>query len=282
MFLFAGIASALPCQTFHGIGARHLHQTGGIAPLRHIQPHLAAPRLAQQARKLARTRGQLIHGNALRDELVVLQIIAGQKLLPQGGDVLGVVKQKLPFVHQTSLSETQNGRAYSRRGAREGHHILLVHLAAHHLLAPAHLFNGCDLIPDERCTFEIQPFGCIGHALAQQLEDLPLAAPYHMHGALHSFIVVLPGDFSAAHGHAPADVRVQAGTAFADILGEFFAAARQAEHIACGLHHFAHGKAGGIRADVIGIVVVLLQRGRNARVCFPCHLHIAVSLVVLQ
>ena len=103
-----------------------------------------------------------------------------------------------------------------------------------------------------------------------------------MHGTLHSFIVVLPGDFSAAHGHASADVRVQAGTAFADILGEFFAAARQAEHIACGLHHFAHGKAGGIRADVIGIVVVLLQRGRNARVCFPCHLHIAVSLVVLQ
>ena len=45
---FPGIAAALPGQTLHRVGVGHLHQMRLVAPLGHIQLHLAAALLVQR------------------------------------------------------------------------------------------------------------------------------------------------------------------------------------------------------------------------------------------
>ena len=280
--LFARIAPAFARKALEGVGARHLHQLFRVAALGHIQLHLCALCLRQKALQMLRARGRLVHGDAFGDELGVLQIIAGQKFVAQGGNVLRVVKQKFPLIGQAPLAETQNSRAHGVGRARKGNDVLLCHFAAHYFLPAAYLFNGGKLVPYQGRALKIQPPGGVLHAGLQRLHNVRLAVAYHVQGAFHGLAVIFVAYFARAHGHALANVRIQTRAPLADVLREAPRAPRQAKHVGRGLHHFAHGKAGGERAVVIGVFIVLLQGGRKARPFFTRDLHIAVALVVLQ
>ena len=101
-------------------------------------------------------------------------------------------------------------------------------------------------------------------------------------GPFHRLAIDLFADLSAAKRHALADVGVEAGAALADVLGEAAVAAGQQEGILGCFHHLPHRKTAGEGADVVGLVVVLLQRRRDAGVVAPGYLDVAVALVVLQ
>ena len=58
-----------------------------------------------------------------------------------------------------------------------------------------------------------------------------------MHRVFHGLIVVLAADLAAAHGHALADMGIQAGPPLADILGEPLAAPGQQKGIQRSLGH---------------------------------------------
>ena len=75
---------------------------------------------------------------------------------------------------------------------------------------------------------------------------------------------------------------IQAGAGLAEILGEFLVAAGQKKAVLGGLHHLPHRKGGGEGADVVGIVIVLLQRGGDAGPVAAGDLDVTVPLVVFQ
>ena len=151
-----------------------------------------------------------------------------------------------------------------------------------HLLPCRHAVNGHDLIAQQRRRLKVKAFGRGFHLLPQLLDDILFAVADHPQCALHSVVVGFAGNFSAAHGHALADVGVEAGSPLAEILREVFVAARQQKAVLRGLDHLPHGKGRGEGADVVGVVIVLLQRGGDARPRAPRDLDIAVPLVVLE
>ena len=73
---------------------------------------------------------------------------------------------------------------------------------------------------------------------------------------------------------------IQAGAALAEVLRKALIAPRQQEAVLRRFHHLPHGKRRGERADVVGVVVILLQRGGDARPGPARDLDIAVALVV--
>ena len=95
-----------------------------IAPLGHIQLHLAAPFLVQRLLQSVHVRRQRIHRDDLGN-LFIIQIVPGQKFLPHRIDIRGIVEQKLPLVGQPSLPEAQHRRAHAVRRAGKRHHVHL-------------------------------------------------------------------------------------------------------------------------------------------------------------
>ena len=279
--LLAVGAAALAGQALHRVGVCHVHKFRRIPPLRHIKLHLCPPGLAEQAGQILRVLGRFIHRNDLGD-LLPIQVIPGQKFLPQRRQIGGPPEQKLPLVRQAAAAVAQNGRAAVGPGPGKGHHVHLHALVHHHLLPGGHLFNGGNLVPQKRGLLKIQPFAGSRHALFQGFHNVLFAVPDQPQGSLHRLVVGLPADPPAAQRHALADVRVQAGAALADLLGEASAAPGQQKGVLGGFHHLPHRKARGIRANVVGVVVLFLQHGRNAGIFLFRHLHIAVALVVLQ
>ena len=276
-----GVAAALPGQPFHRVGVGHLHQMGLIAPLGHIELHLTAPLFVQGLLQRFAVRRQLVHGNDLWD-LLIVQIVPGQKLLPHSGNVRCIVEKELPLIGQPPLPEAQDRRTDTAGGTGQRHHIHL-HLRVHHdLLARCHLGDGVDLVPEEGRCLEFQPVRGFQHPLVQSLENVFFAVPDQMHRVLYGLIVVLAADLAAAHGHALADMGIQAGPPLADILGEPLAAPGQQKGIQRGLGHLPGRKGRGIGADVFSIVLLLLQYEGKAGPGFPGHLDIAVAFVILQ
>ena len=141
---------------------------GFISPLGHIQLHFAATLFVQRLLQSVRIRRQFVHRNDLRD-LLVVQIIPGQKFFPHSGDIRCVVEQELPLVGQPPLPEAQHRRAHAAGRSRQRHHVHL-HVRIHnHLLPGAHLGDGRDLIPDQRRRLKFQPVGSFQHPLIQRL-----------------------------------------------------------------------------------------------------------------
>ena len=277
----AGIAAALPRQTLHGVGVGHLDQVRLVAPLGDIQLHLAPPLFVQGLLQRIAVRRQLVHRDDLGD-LLIVQIIAGQELLPHRRDVGGIVEEKLPLVRQPPLAEAQDRRADAAGSPGQRHHVHL-HIRVHdHLLARRHLGDGVDLIPQQSRRLKFQPVRRFLHPLVQRFQDVFFAVADEMHRALDGLIVVFAADPAAAHRHALADVGVQAGAPFAAVLREALIAPGQQKGIHRRFCHLPGRKAGGVRAEILCAVVLLLQRERQARPRLFRHFDIAVALVVLQ
>ena len=192
------------------------------------------------------------------------------------------MEHKLAFVGQAAFAVAQHGGADRARGAGQRDDVHLGSVVHDDLLPGGHPLDGLDLVAQQRGGLKIQPVGGSFHLFAQLLDDVLFAVADHVQRALHGLVVGLAADLAAAHGHALADVGVQAGARLAEIPREDAVAARQQKTVLRQFHHLAHGKGGGERADVVGIVVVLLQRGRDARPRPFGHLDIAVALVVLE
>ena len=192
------------------------------------------------------------------------------------------MEQELPLVGEPPFAEAQHRRAYAAGGASQGHHIHL-HLRIHdHLLPGAHLGDGVDLVPDEGRRLELQPVGGLQHPFVQGLEDVLFAVTDQVHCAFHGLIVVLAADLAAAHRHALADVGVQAGPPLSDVLREALGAARQQKGIHGRFCHLPCRKAGGVGADILCPVLLLLQSEGKARPVLPGDADIAVALVILE
>ena len=73
---------------------------------------------------------------------------------------------------------------------------------------------------------------------------------------------------------------IQAGAALADITRELFIAAGQQKTVLGSFHHLPHRKSRGERADIIGVLIVLLQGSRNTRPGTVGDLYIAVALII--
>ena len=254
---------------------------GLVAALGHIELHLAAALFVQRLLQSIAVRRQLIHRNNFWN-LLVVQIVPGQKFFPHGVNIRRIVEQKLPLVGESAVPEPQHRRAHAAGRARQRHHVHL-HVRVHnHLLPGAHLGDGRDLIPDEGGRLKFQPVGGFQHPLVERFQNVLFAVADEVHGAFYGLVIVFAADLAAAHGHALADVGVQAGAAFADLLREALRAPGQQKGIHGRFCHLPGRKAGGIGADVLGIVVLFLQHEGKARPGLFRHLDIAVALVVLQ
>ena len=210
-----------------------------------------------------------------------VQIILGQKFLAHGVNVGRIVKNKFPLVGQATIAVAQHGGADRLGGTRQRQNVHLGVGIAHDLLPGCHAVDCQNLIPQQGGGFKIQPVGRRLHLFAQLADDVLFAVADHMQRALHGVIVGIAGNFAAAHRHTFADMGVQAGTFLAEVLRKALAAAGQKKAVLCGFDHLAHRKGGGEGTDILGIIVILLQRRRNARPRPLGHLDIAVALVVL-
>ena len=252
-----------------------------IAPLGHIQLHLAAPLLVQRLLQGVHVRRQRIHRDDFGD-LFIVQIVPGQKFLPHRVDIRGIVEQKLPLIGQPSLPEAQHRRAHAVRRAGKRHHVHLHVRVYHHLLPCRQLGDGVDLIPQKSGGLKIQPVGGLLHPLVEGFQDILFAVADEVHRVFDRLIVGLTADFSAAHRHALADMGVQAGASLADLLREAPGAARQQKGIHGRFRHLPRRKAGGVGADILCPVLLLLQGEGKARPVLPGDADIAVALVILE
>ena len=252
-----------------------------IAPLGHIQLYLAAPFLVQRLLQGIHVRRQRIHRDDLGD-LLIVQIVPGQKFLPHRVDVGGVMEQELPLVGEPPFAEAQHRRAYAAGRTGQRHHVHLYVRIHDHLLPGTDLGDGVDLVPDQGRRLELQPVGGLPHPFVQGLEDVLFAVTDQVHCAFHGLIVVLAADLAAAHRHALANVGVQAGAALSDILREALGAARQQKGIHGRFCHLPCRKAGGVGADILCPVLLLLQGEGKARPVLPGDADIAVALVILE
>ena len=100
----------------------HLHQVGFVPPLGLVQLDLAAPLFTQGLAQGLGVGGQLVHRNDFGD-LLVVQVVPGQKLLPDFIQVGPVVKDKFPLVGEPPLAVPQHRRADAVRRAGQGHHV---------------------------------------------------------------------------------------------------------------------------------------------------------------
>ena len=103
-----------------------------------------------------------------------------------------------------------------------------------------------------------------------------------MHRVFDRLIVGLTADLAAAHRHTLADMGIQAGASLADLLWEALGAARQQKGVHGRFCHLPRRKAGGVRADILCPVLLLLQGEGKARPVFPGDADIAVTLVILE
>ena len=252
-----------------------------IAPLGHIQLHLAAPFLVQRLLQGVHVRRQCVHRDDLGN-LFIVQIVPGQKFLPHRVDIRGIVEQKLPLVSQPSLPEAQHRRAHTVRRACQRHHVHLHVRVYHHLLPCRQLGDGIDLIPQKGGSLKFQPVGGFLHPLVEGFQDILFAVADEVHRVLDRLIVGLAADLSAAHCHALADMGVQAGAPFADLLREALGAARQQKGIHGRFRHLPRRKAGGVGADILCPVLLLLQGEGKARPVLPGDADIAITLVILE
>ncbi len=278
---FPGVAATFPGQPFHRIGVGHLHQTGLVAPLGHIQLHLAAALLVQRLLQGIHVRRQRIHRDDLGN-LLIVQIVPGQKFLPHRVDVGGVMEQELPLVGEPPFAEAQHRRAYAAGRTGQRHHVHLYVRVHDHLLPGAHLGDGVDLVPDEGRRLELQPVGGLQHPLVESFQDILFAVTDQVHRPFYRLVVGLAADLAAAHRHALANVGVQAGPPLADVLWEALGATRQQKGIHGGLCHLPCRKAGGVGADILCPVLLLLQGEGKARPVLPGDADIAVALVILE
>ena len=254
---------------------------GLIAPLGHIELHLTAPLFVQGLLQHFAVRRQLVHGNDLWD-LLIIQVVPGQKLLPHGGNIRRIMEKELPLIGQPPLPETQDCRADTAGGTGQRHHIHF-HLRVHHdLLARCHLGDGVDLVPEKGRCLKFQPVRGFQHPLVEGFQNILFAVADEVDSAFDGLLVVFTAYLAAAHRHALADVGVQAGTAPANFLREPPAAPGQQKSIHRRLGHLTGRKARGIRADILRAVILFLQRERQPRPLVLCHLDIAVALVVLE
>ena len=168
------------------------------------------------------------------------------------------------------------------RRARQRHHVHLHVRVHHHFLPRRHLGDGVDLVAEQGRRLKFQPVRRFHHPLVQGLEDVLFAVADQVDRALDGLIVVFAADLPAAHGHALADVGVQAGAALAAVLREPFIAPGQQKGIHGRFGHLPRRKAGGIGADVLRSVLLFLQREGEPRPLLLGHFDIAVALVVLQ
>ena len=192
------------------------------------------------------------------------------------------MKDELPLIGQAAIPVAQHRCAYRAGGARQRDDVHLCPGIHNHLLARRHAVNGRDLIPQQGGCFKIQPVRRRLHLLFQLLDDIFFAVPDHAQGTLHRFVIGFAGDFAAAHGHALADMGIQAGAALADITRELFIAAGQQKTVLGSFHHLPHRKSRGERADIIGVLIVLLQGSRNTRPGAVGDLYIAVALIIFE
>ena len=259
----------------------HFHQVGLVPSLGHIELHLTASLLVQGLLQGLHIRRQLVHRNDPGD-LLVVQVIPGQKLLSHGVDIRRVVEQKLPFVRQPPLPEPQHGGAHAAGGASQGHHVHFHLRVHHHLLPGTDLGDGLDLIPQQGGGLKLQPLRGLQHPLVQGPEDLFFAVADQVHRPFYRLVIGLAADPAAAHRHALADVGIEAGAALAQVLGEPLAAPGQQKGIHGGLCHLPGRKGRGVGAQILGVVLLLLQHKGQPGPRLPGHLDIAVALVVLQ
>ena len=252
-----------------------------VAALGHIQLHLAAPLLFQRLLQGIHIRRQRVHRDDLGD-LLIVQIVPGQKFLPHRVDIRGIVEQKLPLVGQPPLPETQHRRAHAVRRAGKRHHVHLHVRVYHHLLPCRQLGDGIDLIPQKGGSLKFQPVGGLLHPLVEGFQDILFAVADQVHRIFDRLIVGLTADFAAAHCHALADMGVQAGTTLADLLREALGAARQQKGIHGRFCHLPRRKAGGVGADILRPVLLLLQGEGKARPVLPGDADIAVAFIILE
>ena len=196
-----------------------------VAPLGHIQLYLAAPLLVQRLLQSVHVRRQRIHRDDFRN-LFIVQIVPGQKFLPHRVDIRGIVEQKLPLIGQPSLPEAQHRRAHAVRRTGQRHHVHLHVRVYHHLLPCRQLGDGIDLIPQKGGGLKFQPVGGFLHPLIEGFQDILFAVADEVHRVFDRLIIGLVADLAAAHRHALADMGVQAGAPFADLLREALGAAR--------------------------------------------------------
>ena len=252
-----------------------------IAALGHIQLYLAAPFLVQRLLQGIHVRRQCVHRDNLGN-LFIIQIVPGQKFLPHRVDIRGIVEQKLPLVGQPSLPEAQHCRAHAVRRACQRHHVHLHVRVYHHLLPCRQLGDGVDLIPQKSGGLKFQPVGGLLHPLIEGFQDILFTVADQVHRVFDRLIVGLATDLSAAHCHTLADMGVQARASFADLLREAFGAARQQKGIHGRFCHLPRRKAGGVRADILRPVLLLLQGEGKARPVLPGDADIAITLVILE
>ena len=252
-----------------------------IAPLGHIQLHLTAPLLVQRLLQSVHVRRQCVHRDDFRN-LLIVQIVPGQKFLPHRVDIRGIVEQKLPLVGQPSLPEAQHRRAHAVRRTGKRHHVHLHVRVYHHLLPCRQLGDGVDLIPQKGGGLKFQPVGGFLHPLIEGFQDILFAVADQVHRVFDRLIVGLAADLAAAHCHTLADMGVQAGASLADLLREALGAARQQKGIHGRFCHLPRRKAGGVRADILCPVLLLLQGEGKARPVLPGDADIAITLVILE
>ncbi len=151
----------------------HLDEVGLVAPLRDIELHLAPPLVGQRLLERVAVRRQLVHSDDLGD-LLVVQIVPGQELLPRRRNVGGIVEEELPLVGQPPFPEAEHRRADAVGRARQRHHVHLHVRVHHHLLPRRHLGDGVDLVAEQGRRLKFQPVGRFHHPLVQGLEDVLL------------------------------------------------------------------------------------------------------------
>ena len=259
----------------------HLDEACLIAPLGDVKLHLAAAFFVEGLLQSVRIRRQLVHGNDFWD-LLIVQIVAGQELFPHRVDIRRIVEQKLPLIGEPPFPEAQHRRADAAGGARQRHHVHLHVRVHHHLLACGHFRDSVDLVADEGGGLKFQSIGSFQHPLVEGLQDIFFAVADEVDGTFDGLIVVFAADLAAAHGHALADMGVQAGAALADVLRETLIAPGQQKGVHGCLGHFAGRKAGRIGAQILRVVVLLLQGEREAGPGLFGDLDIAVAFVVLE
>ena len=273
--------AAFPGQPFHRIGIGHVYQLGRIPPLGNIKLHPAAPCLLQQLVQRLAVLRQFIHRNHLGNFLPI-QIIPGQKFLPQLVQIPSIPEQKLPFIRQPALAVAQNGGTAAALGSRKGDYIHLGIFADDHLLACAHLLDGSNLVPQQSSLLKVQPFRRLLHPLFQLFDNILFAVADHPHSPLYGLLIALLTDASAAYSHTLANVGIQAWPPLANILGKAAVAPGQQKSILGSFHHLTHCKAAGVGANVLGAILLLLQHSGDAGIILFGNFHIAVPLIILQ
>ena len=259
----------------------HLDEVRLIAPLRDIELHLAAPLLVEGLLQGVYIRRQLVHGDDFR-YLFIVEVVPGQKFLPHRRDVGSIVEQKLPFVGQPPLPEAEDSRADAAGRTRQRYHVHL-HVGVNYDLLPCrHLGNGGDLVADEGRCLKFQPVRGFQHPLVEGFQNILFAVADEVDSAFDGLLVVFTAYLAAAHRHALADVGVQAGPPLSDVLREALGAARQQKGIHGCFCHLPRCKAGGVGADILCPVLLLLQGEGKARPFLPGDADIAVTLVILE